>query len=72
MLTMVAVVDELITITPEPRARSLTVILDTLLSWNDHGAKVCKTSQFHLRNISKIRKFLTKDSTEILTCAFVS
>ena len=70
MLTMVAVVDELIT--PEPRARSLTVILDTHLSWNDHGAKVCKTSQFHLRSISKIRKFLTKDSTEILTCAFVS
>ena len=70
MLTMVAVVDELIT--PEPRARSLTVILDTHLSWNDHGAKVCKTSQFHLRNISTIRKFLTKDSTEILTCAFVS
>ena len=70
MLTNVAVVDELIT--PEPRARSLTVILDTHLSWNDHGAKVCKTSQFHLRNINKIRKFLTKDSTEILICAFVS
>ena len=67
MLTMVAVVDKLIT--PEPRARSLTVILDTHLSWNDHEAKVCKTSQFYLRNISK---FLTKDSTEILTCAFVS
>ena len=70
MLTMVAVVDELVT--PEPRARRLTVILGTHLSWNDHGAKVCNTSQFHLRNISKIRKFLTKDSTEILTCAFVS
>ena len=70
MLTMVAVVDELIT--PEPRARSLGLILDTHLSWNDHGAKDCKTSQFHLRNIIKIRKFLTKDSSEILTCAFVS
>ena len=70
MLTMVAVVDELIT--REPRARSLTVIIDTHLSWNDHGAKVCKTSQFHFRIISKIRKFLTKDSTEILACAFVS
>ena len=70
MLTMVAVVDELIT--PEPRARRLTVILGTYLSWNDHGAKVYNTSQFHLRNIRKIRKFLTKDSTEILTCAFVS
>ena len=53
MLTMVAVVDELIT--PERRARRLRVILDTHLSLHDHGAKVCKTSQFHLRNISKIR-----------------
>ena len=52
MLTIVAVVDELIA--PEPRARSLGVILDTHLSLRDQGAKVCKTSQFHLRNISKI------------------
>ena len=65
-----AAVDELIT--PEPSARNLGVILDTYLSLNDHIAKVCKTSHFHLRNISKIRKFLTKESTEILTYAFVS
>ena len=70
MLAMVAVVDELIT--AEPRTRRLTVILGTNLSWNDHGAKVCNTSQFHLRNISEIGKFLTKNSTEILSCAFVS
>ena len=67
---MVAVVDELIT--PEPRARSLGLILDTHLSLNDHRAKVCESSFFHLRNISKIRKLLTKDSTEILTRAFFS
>ena len=54
MLTMVAVVDELIT--PEPRARSLGLILDTHMSLNDHRAKVCESSYFHLRNISKIRK----------------
>ena len=49
MLSMVAVVDELVT--PEPRARSLTVIFDTHLSWNDHGAKVCVT---HLNFILEI------------------
>ena len=69
-LDSVAVVDELITL--EPRARNLVVILDTHLSLNDHIAKIFKTSHFHLRNISKIRKFLTKESTEILTHAFVS
>ena len=31
-----------------------------------------KVSHFHLRNISKIRKFLSKESTEILIYAFVS
>lgn len=64
-----AVVFELIT--PEPSARNLGVILDTHLSLNDHIAKGCKTSRLHLRNIGKIRKFLTKESTEILTHAFV-
>ena len=33
---------------------------------------MCKASHFHLRNISKIRKFLSKESTEILIHAFVS
>ena len=33
---------------------------------------VHKVSHFHLRNISKIRKFLSKESTEILIHAFVS
>ena len=58
MLTMVAVVDELIT--PEPCVRNRGIILDTHLSLNDHRAKVCESSFFHLRNISKIRKFLKK------------
>ena len=58
--------------TPEPRSRSLGLILDTHLSLNDHRAKVWESSYFHLRNISKIRKLLTKHSTEILTRAFFS
>ena len=33
---------------------------------------MCKTSHFHLINIKKIRKFLAKECTEILTRAFVS
>lgn len=66
----VAVVNELIT--PEPRARNLGIILDTHLSFNYHMAHACKTSHFHLRNISKIRKFLTKESTEILIHSFAS
>ena len=69
-LDSVVVIDE--SITPEPHARNLGVILDTYLTFNNHIAKVCKVSHFHLRNISKIRKFPSKESTEILIHAFVS
>ena len=69
-LDSVVVIDE--SITPEPHARNLGIIPDTYLTFNNHIAKVCKVSHFHLRNISKIRKFLSKESTEILIHAFVS
>ena len=67
-LDSVVVIDE--SITPEQNARNLGVILDTYLTFNNHIAKVCKVSHFHLRNISKIRKFLSKKSTEILIHVF--
>ena len=38
----------------------------------EHVNKICKTSYYHLRNISKIRKYLTEETTEILVHAFVS
>ena len=34
--------------------------------------KLCKSAQFHLRNISKIRKHPNNDSTEIIIHVFVS
>jgi len=33
---------------------------------------ICKTWYYHLRNISKIRKYLTEETTEILVQAFIS
>ena len=38
----------------------------------EHVDKICKTSYYHLRNISKIRKYITEETTEILVHAFVS
>ena len=48
------------------------IILDTYLTLDKQVNKLCKCCHFHLRNISKIRKYLTKDSTEILIHALVS
>jgi len=33
--------------------------------------KICSEANYHLRNISKIRKYLTQDSAEILVHAFI-
>ena len=34
--------------------------------------KICSEANYHLRNISKIRKYLTQDSAQILIHAFIS
>ena len=52
--------------------RSLGVLFDQTLSFGEHVSKLCKSSHYHLRNISKIRKYLDENSTETLVHAFVS
>ena len=47
-----------------------------MLLWSSskdhHITAICNTSQYHLRNIARIRKYLDKSSTETLLHAFVS
>ena len=52
--------------------RNLGVLLEQALSYDDHISQLCMFSQFHLRNIGKIRKYLDEGSTETLVHAFVS
>ena len=59
-------------ILPKPSARNLGVMFDQCCNMVEHVKKICKTSHYHLRNISKIRKYLTKETTEILVHAFIS
>ncbi|KAL2088141.1 hypothetical protein ACEWY4_016969 [Coilia grayii] len=51
---------------------SLGVILDSDLSLKPHINKVTKTAYFHLRNIAKVRPFLTKKDAEKLVHAFIT
>ena len=60
------------TINHVPTARNLGVLLDQALSYVDHISQLCKSSQFHVKNIGKIRKYLDEDYTETLVHAFVS
>lgn len=53
-------------------AKSLGVIFDEHMSFDAHVSGVCKSSFYHLRNLSKIRKYLTKESSEVAVHAFVT
>jgi len=52
-------------------ARNLGVTFDECCNMVEHVKMTCKTSYYHLRNISKIR-YLTEETTEILVHAFIS
>jgi len=59
-------------IQPSQFARNIGVIFDSTMSMLPHISSICKSASYHLRNISRIRKFLSTKTTEILVHAFVS
>ena len=52
-------------------ARNIGVVFDQTLSLEKRVVSVCKSALFHLRNIAKIREYLTVENTKILVHAFV-
>ena len=69
-LEFVRVVGE--TIQASSSVRNLGVILDPSADMEDHIKKICETCHFHLTNISKIRIYLNRESTEAIIHAFVT
>ena len=63
-------VDEIVACSP--MARNIGVIFDNSLSMASHSNAVCKSAFFHLHKISKIRKFLTPETTKAIIHAFVT
>ena len=60
------------TFQPSSSVRNLGVILDPTADMEDHIKKICKTCHFHLTNISKIRTYLDRESTEAVIHTFVT
>ena len=58
-------------ITPSPSARSLGAIFDEHLTMEAHVNSVCRSSFFHLHNISSIRRVLDMKTTVIIVQALV-
>ena len=64
--------DEFEKIQPISSARDLGVITDQCLDLTDHVKKFRVFCHYHMRNIAKIRKYLSEETSEILVHAFIS
>ena len=53
-------------LTTTPNARSLGVVLDDNMLFDVQVSDICRSSFYQLKNLSKIRKFLTQESTKIV------
>jgi hypothetical protein len=59
-------------IEPSTVVRNLGVMMDRHLNMQAHISHVCRTCYFHLRNIGRIRKCLTKESAATLVHSLVA
>ena len=59
-------------ISPSNQARNLGVIFDDTMSFSPHVNAIVKGAFYHVRNISKIRKYISKGTAEILIHSFIS
>ena len=59
-------------ICPSESVRNLGVHFDQHARMQVHVKNVCQASFYHLKNISKIRRYLSQDATEILTHAYIT
>ena len=59
-------------VTKSDTARNIGVIMDSNLSLENHIKQVCRTCNWQLRNLARLRPFLDKTSLERLVHAFIS
>ena len=45
---------------------------DSYMSFHAHVSSICRSSFYHLRNLTRIRKYFTKESPEVAVHAFVT
>ena len=60
------------TITPSSAARNIGVTMDSHATMEAHVNNVCRSAYGQLYNISKLRKFIDRESLEVIIHAFVT
>ena len=53
-------------------ARNLGVVFDNTMSFEKHISEICKSTFFHIRNISQVHRYLSIESTKTLIHGFVT
>ena len=66
----VSVCDEIIE--SSATVKNIGVTFDSVMSMEPQVNAVCKSAFYHLRNLSRIRKYISMQSAEILVHAFVT
>ena len=56
----------------KPHVRDLGVVLDSVLSMEQHVASICKSAYMHLYNIGRIRHCINQKTAEILVHALIT
>ena len=59
-------------VSPSNNVNNLGVVFDSTLKMEDHINATCRTAFYHLRNIARIRPYLTQSIAEKVVHAFVS
>src|SRR6202042_1784618 len=59
-------------IMPCSRVKNLSVIFDNNMTMEDSVNNICKTAYFYIRLLGKLRKFLDKETSAMITHAFVT
>ena len=57
---------------PSSEVRDLGVVFDQYLTFRDHISGICRSTNFHLRSIGRIRNLLTFDATAQLIHALIT
>ena len=60
------------TVVCEPQVKNLGVIFDQVMSMRQHVNYTSRTAQFHLRNISRIRRYIPEESCKLVVQSLVT
>ena len=52
--------------------KSLGVLIDSTISFNQHVNNICKSSYYHIKALRHIRKLLSDDAARTVACAMVA